>query len=864
MFSFFVKKAVFAVAILALGAGLAFVSCDQPTGNTGGSAPANAKEPVISGQPQGGNWNVGTNNTFSLTVTASVTDKGTLSYQWYSNTGNSTTGGSALGTNSASLTLNKTDYAENGTRYFYVVVTNTNNGATKNKTASVTSTVATVTVTGNGNVTGSAKLTDGVWKDGELTAAIRSAEYTFDVEDGKTYYVWWNSGYAGPTPKNKTLDIRVSAWYGDETTYIFGGVGHLGENTAWTTPQVFTAGKTGSVTMIVTPFNDNNPYGTFAVAFSTVSIRPGAAVAKTITVDQWKDDTISVNDIHVYTINVTQGRIYYVWWNDEIYGGDGSKTADVEVQARYADDTLIFNDATSEDGEAVTYADQWVDTAWATPQSFTADRNGTVDLRVRAFGGIPNNSGTYGIAYSTGSTRPIKDNATLVSVTANGSSGTPTTALTLIFNKAVYGLTAGDIALTLPGIFDVTKGALSGSGPTYTLGISSPVDGTLTVTVGGALLQITDPTTEVAIYKDNSIPQLVEDQWVYENLTAKSDVHWYTFDVSAGNRYYFWWDDDNFWEGERGDIATADIEIRVHANGAWVYGQYDWMDEYGLNMNATFSYAPDVPGTVYVWIRPSHNDTTRTYPGTYSYGIVYSTGSTRPNRGHATLTGVSANGSSGTPTTALTLTFNQVIPGLSATDITLTMPGLFGATKGALSGNGPVYTLGVSSPIDGTVTVAVGGELLQIAGSPKEVAVYGDGGAAIPLLVENQWADGEILLGTSVDWYKITVTANTTYRIWWNDEADGPTPKDKDGDVIVSAWYINGTSIFGDTAADRNRGGGENSDTGGVDSGWNTAQSFTPTANGTVYVRVLPYWRSSVNAGTYGIVFSTVNERPGS
>jgi hypothetical protein len=832
-------------AVLVLLAGLSLVACSQPNDP---STPVNAAQPSISTQPQSGTWDVGTHSTRELTVAVSVNDGGTLSYQWYSNTSDSHLGSSPIGTNSTSITLNKTDYPDNGPHYFYVVVTNTNNGATGNKTKTVTSDFATVTVTGNAGGTG--PLANGVWRDGELTATEKSAEYTFAVESGKTYYVWWNDSDSGPTPKDKTVDIIVSAWYsdeyGDEKTYIFGGE-DAGVDYNWSTPQIFTSDRTGSVTMMVTPFNDYGyfGYGTFAVAFSTVSIRPGAAVAKTITAGQWKDDEISVNDIHVYTISVTNGTTYYVWWNDEIYGGDYTKTADVEVQARYADDTIIFNDGN-------TYSDQWVDTAWATPQSFTADRNGTVDLRVRAFTSV--SGGTYGIVYSTNSTRPTKDNATLLSVTANGSSVTPTTALTLTFDKVVFGLTAGDITLNLPGIYDVTKGDLSGGGPSYTLGVSSPVDGTLTVTVGGTLLTISGSPKTVAVYADDSITPLVENKWVYEYLYDRDDVHWYKLDATAGTRYYFWWDEDNFDDDEKGDTATADIELRINANGSWIYGQYEWMeDDYGLTVNAPFQYAPSVSGTVYVWIRASSYNTTKTYPGAYSYGIVYSTSDTRPLRDSATLSSVTANGSSGTPTTALTLTFNKEVYGLCAADIILTMPGFFDVTKGTLSGNGPAYTLPISSTIDGTITVTVGGILLQITNPSRQVAVYGDGGTGIPELIENQWTNGDLPKGIGVaDWYKITVSAGTTYRIWWNDKWDGDGSKDTD--VVVGACYADGTNIFGDNVYLQNV----------VDNGWTTPQDFTPTANGTVFVRVMGYWGDAyaANYGTYGIVFSTGATRP--
>jgi hypothetical protein len=165
------------------------------------------------------------------------------------------------------------------------------------------------------------------------------------------------------------------------------------------------------------------------------------------------------------------------------------------------------------------------------------------------------------------------------------------------------------------------------------------------------------------------------------------------------------------------------------------------------------------------------------------------------------------------------------------------MPGTFGVTKGTLSGDGPSYTLPISSPVDGTLTVVVEKTGYDITGSVKTVNIIG----SATQLVAGQWANGELSEGSSVDWYKITVSSSTTYRIWWNDKDQGNGTKTLD--VMVSAWYANGTTIFGTSF--------------GVDSGWNTAQSFTPSANNTVYVKVVPY--STGAEGSYGVVFTANN-----
>ncbi|AIQ21245.1 hypothetical protein H70357_34570 [Paenibacillus sp. FSL H7-0357] len=100
----------------------------------------NAEAPAISGQPEDRMVSVGGTADLSVTATAG----GTLSYQWYSNTENSMTGGTPLtGETSAAFTAPTSAV---GTTYYYVVVTNTDNSKTGEKTASVTSSTAKVTV----------------------------------------------------------------------------------------------------------------------------------------------------------------------------------------------------------------------------------------------------------------------------------------------------------------------------------------------------------------------------------------------------------------------------------------------------------------------------------------------------------------------------------------------------------------------------------------------------------------------------------------------------------------------------------------------------------------------------------------------
>jgi len=150
----------------------------------------NAATPNITTQPVGKTY---TQNAaaMALSVTASVTDGGTLSYQWYSNTTNSTASGTAVGTG-ATYTPST---AAVGTLYYYVVVTNTNNSVNGTKTATVTSSVVSVAVnTAPSSVLAPDRVTPQVDPDEEATViapvTVLAGEFT-----------------AGPNPVSRELGV---------------------------------------------------------------------------------------------------------------------------------------------------------------------------------------------------------------------------------------------------------------------------------------------------------------------------------------------------------------------------------------------------------------------------------------------------------------------------------------------------------------------------------------------------------------------------------------------------------------------------------------------------------------------------------
>jgi O-glycosyl hydrolase len=105
-----------------------------------------AAAPVITVQPQDKFYFIG-ETVAPLTVAGVSTDAGDISYQWYSNTANSNTGGTSIsGATNASYTPSiSTSKAAN--MFYYAVVTNTNNNVTSNnKTVSATSMQAKISI----------------------------------------------------------------------------------------------------------------------------------------------------------------------------------------------------------------------------------------------------------------------------------------------------------------------------------------------------------------------------------------------------------------------------------------------------------------------------------------------------------------------------------------------------------------------------------------------------------------------------------------------------------------------------------------------------------------------------------------------
>jgi len=281
---------------------------------------------------------------------------------------------------------------------------------------------------------------------------------------------------------------------------------------------------------------------------------------------------------------------------------------------------------------------------------------------------------------------------TLNSVNANGSSTQTTTQLTLIFDKAIDGLTADGI--TLSGVSSVSKGTLSGSNP-YILPISGFTSGgTLSVAVAktGYTVSGSPKTAEIYYYTaPTDIPVTLNSVTANGSATETTTQLTLTFSTAIT-------------ELTANDITLSGVS---GVNKGTLSGSNPYiLPISGFTSGGTLSVAVSKTGY--------------TVSGSPKTAEIYYY--TAPTDIPVTLNSVTADGSATQTTTKLTLTFDNPITGLLASDITLT--GVSGVVKGTLSGSNP-YILPINGfSSGGTLNVAVLKSGYTVSGSPKTATIY--------------------------------------------------------------------------------------------------------------------------------------------
>ncbi|WP_017690580.1 S-layer homology domain-containing protein [Paenibacillus sp. PAMC 26794] len=225
-----------------------------------------AVAPTINSQPANETANEGASSP-TLSLGATVSDGGTLSYQWYSNVTNSTTDGTPI--NAATGSTYDAPTTSTGTTYYYVIVTNTNNGVNGTKTATTTSNAAQVTV--NALVHAAAPTINTQPADETANEGANSPTLSVGaiVSDGGTLsYQWYSNttnnntggtlinGATNPTYAAPTTSVGTTYYY-VIVTNTNNGVN--GTKTAITTSNVAVVAIQPALTYIIENIADQTP-----------------------------------------------------------------------------------------------------------------------------------------------------------------------------------------------------------------------------------------------------------------------------------------------------------------------------------------------------------------------------------------------------------------------------------------------------------------------------------------------------------------------------------------------------------------------------------------------------------------------------
>jgi len=180
-------------------------------------APAltNAQTPAFTTQPR--DASVLLNDRLNLTVEALINDGGTLSYQWFRNTTDRNSGGTAISGATGRTYTPPTE--REGTTFYYVVAANTNNNVSGSKTAAIASGTAMVTVSipVNAQTPNITYQPEGatVTLGGSITLAVNA-----QIRDGGTLSYQWFRNTAGRNSEGTAISGATRATFSPETDTV--------------------------------------------------------------------------------------------------------------------------------------------------------------------------------------------------------------------------------------------------------------------------------------------------------------------------------------------------------------------------------------------------------------------------------------------------------------------------------------------------------------------------------------------------------------------------------------------------------------------------------------------------------------------
>ena len=315
----------------------------------------------------------------------------------------------------------------------------------------------------------------------------------------------------------------------------------------------------------------------------------------------------------------------------------------------------------------------------------------------------------------------------------------------------------------------------------------------------------------------------------------------FALNVSAEQTYYIWWNDSAQGNG----FKTLDIKVT-----AYYTDEASVFDDIDSAWTTPQVFTPVSDGRVFLEI------TSKNQGDTGTFGIVYNTLNSRPstiNQNDATLLN-NNQWMTGEITSSVKEIWYYVIAAAGNhyfwwNDAQGNGSRTLDVVVSAVRSNETAVFSNIDDGWNNSQSAYLPADVIFIKVVPKNPGATGtfdifySTSSARPwlepvntvLLSEGKWNDGEIIDGDI--WYKFNATENKTYRVWWNDSAEGNNIKNLN--VRAAAYYSNGAFIFSEN------------------DGWNTPRSFTPTSSGIIYIAVSPNTQGST--GTFGIVYTEDN-----
>jgi formylglycine-generating enzyme required for sulfatase activity len=277
---------------------------EQGTKPTVPPATVEAAVPVISGQPQNAVYHIGA-QAAALTVSASVSDEGTLGYQWYSHTENSNENGTLIYGETAAHYTPPT--AALGVAYYYVVVTNILNG----KTAAITSNTAKIEV--NNKINAAVPVISGQPQGAtySIGAAAQALTVTASVSDGGTLSYQWYSHTVDNNEEGTVIPGATGTRYAPPTAAL-GVVYYYAVVTNTITNNGDGGNKTAAAASVAAGIEVNDKVN---AAVPVITVQPQGGAVYSI------GDTPA--DLTVVASASDGGTLSYRWYSNTIDSNEG-------------------------------------------------------------------------------------------------------------------------------------------------------------------------------------------------------------------------------------------------------------------------------------------------------------------------------------------------------------------------------------------------------------------------------------------------------------------------------------------------------------------------------------------------------------